>query len=116
MPIQLSDSQLNKKIEFLNRISAFAVLLFRPGTEEMFSGDANKQRFKDMRFAWHDRVEKERLSLAKFLIDQLELNEVAFDDGISSLEAQIDQINNEVAFLQLLDKTLKLLVRIIAIA
>ncbi len=110
-----SASELNKKIEFLNKISAFDVLLFGPGTEEAFSGDAYKQRFKDLRYEWHKLVQKSQIGIARFLIDELERNQDAFEAGISYLEQQIQQLNDDVAFLELLDNTLKLVSRIVVL-
>ena len=113
MSLPLSPSQFNKRIEFLNRISTFDVLLFKPGIEDMFSNDVNRQKFNDLRFAWHKSVANEKISLAEVLINELESTEADFKAGISSLEAKIQQINDEVAFLQLLDKTLKTLLKVV---
>lgn len=108
-----SDSEINKKLELLKEISATQAKLFSPGIESRFPDEEQKKKFKRFRLKWSMFVETVEIDIATVLVDELENNQVAFEDGIKAINEKIQEIDDTVGFLNLLERGLNILGRII---
>jgi len=108
-----SNSEINKKLEFLKEISAIQAKLFSPGIESRFPDEEQKKKFKRFRLKWSMFVQTVEIDIATVLVNELEKNQVAFEDGIKAINEKIQVIDNTVNFLNLLERGLNILGRII---
>jgi hypothetical protein len=108
-----SNSEINKELEFLKEISAIQAQLFSPGIESRFSNEEEKKQFKRFRLKWSLFVGTVQIDIATVLVNELEENQVDFKDGIEAINEKIQDINDTVDFLNLLERGLNILGRII---
>ena len=108
-----SNSEIDKKLEFLKEISAIQANLFSPGIESRFPDEEQKKKFKRFRLKWSLFVQTVQIDIASVLVDELENNQVAFSDGIKAINEKIQEIDDTVGFLNLLERGLNILGRII---
>lgn len=108
-----SNSEIDKKLEFLKEISVIQANLFSPGIESRFSDEEQKKKFKRFRLKWSMFVQTVEIEIATVLIDDLENNQLAFEDGIKAINEKIQEIDDTVGFLNLLERGLNILGRII---
>lgn len=106
-------NQDKKRLEFLKEISLVKARLFRPGIESEFVPDERKKKFKKLRLEWSRYVETVQIDILTVLVDRLEENESAFEEGIRSIETEIQEIDNAVEFLKSLERGLEILGRIV---
>ena len=105
--------EIDKKLTFLKEISGIQAKLFSPGIESTFSNEEEKKKFKKFRLKWSMFVQTVEIDIATVLVDELETNQVAFENGIKAINEKIQGITDTVQLLNLLEKGLNILGRII---
>lgn len=108
-------SELNKRLEFFKKIKETQVKLYRPGIESQFSPN-EVGKFQEYRRKWRHYVEAVQEDIATVLVERLKQNETAFETGIEAINQEIQQINDTVSFLNLFERTIGTLGRIIKLA
>lgn len=108
-----SDTEIRARLDFLREISLIQAKLFRPGIESEFPDEDQKKKFKIFRLEWSRYVQRVEIDILSVLVDQLEENRNAFEAGINSINQEIQEIDDTVGFLNLLERGLKILERII---
>lgn len=108
-----SNSEINKKLEFLKEISVIQANLFSPGIESRFPAEDQKKKFMRFRLKWSMFVQTVEIDIATVLVNELEKNQVDFKDGIKAISEKIQEIDDTVGFLNLLERGLNILGRII---
>ena len=111
----VSNTNINKQLEFLRNISEIKVKLFRPGIESEFSDQEQKKQFNEQRLKWSNFVNQVEINIAAVLVDRLEQNEAAFEAGIEAINQEIQEINDTVGFLNLFKSTIATLGRIVTL-
>lgn len=111
----VSNTKIDKQLEFLRNISEIKVKLFRPGIESKFPNREQKKQFNEQRLKWSNFVNQVEIDIAAVLVDRLEQNEAAFEAGIEALDREIQEINDTVAFLNLFKSTIVTLGRIVTL-
>lgn len=101
-------------IKFLKKIEETKEKLYQSGIENKFPDDQIEQ-FKDYRRQWTIYVEKARLKHFSELVEQLKQNEADFEVGIEAINREIQEINDTVAFLDLVGRTIATLGRIVTL-
>ena len=109
-------SELNKRLQFLQKIKETQVKLSRPGIESKFSSSNEIEKFQEYRRKWKHYVETVEIDIATVLVDRLKQNEADFEAGIEAIDREIQQINDTVGFLNLFGRTIGILGRIIKLA
>lgn len=108
-----SNAEIKERLEFFKEISLVQAQLFRPGIESEFPDDEQKKKFKRFRLEWSRHVQIVQIDIATVLVNQLEKNQSAFEDGINSINQEIQEIDDTVGFLNLLERGLKIIGRIV---
>lgn len=106
---------LSQLQEFLDEISAIQNLLTTPGILGKFPDEQQKKQFKKFRIEWKKLVNQTRIDLASILVSELQANEVELNKGIDAIAQEIQQLDDTVAFLNLLGKTIEILQKIIIV-
>ena len=109
----ISNTNINKQLEFLRNISEIKVKLFRPGIEDEFPDREQEKQFNEQRLKWSNFVNRVEIDIAAVLLDRLEQNEADFEIGIEAINQEIKQLNDTVAFLDLFGRTIATLGRIV---
>ncbi len=104
---------LSQLQEFLDEISAIQNLLTTPGILGKFPDEQQKKEFKQFRLEWKKLVNQTRIDLASILVSELQANELELNKGIDAIVQEIQILNDTVAFLNLLGKTIEILQKII---
>ena len=110
-----SNSDIKTRLEFLQEISLIQAKLFRPGIESEFPDEEQQKKFKKFRLKWSMFVQTVDIDIATVLVDKLEENQSAFEDGIEAINEEIQEIDDIVGLLNLLERGLNILGRIITI-
>ena len=97
-----SNSDIKARLEFLREISLIQAKLFRPGIESEFTDEEQKRKFKKFRLKWSMFVQTVEIDIATVLVNKLEENQSGFEAGIQAINAQIQEIDDTVGFLNLL--------------
>lgn len=108
-----SNADIKARLEFLKEISLVQAKLFRPGIESEFTDEEQKKKFKKFRLEWSRYVQTVEIDILSVLVNQLEENQPAFEAGIEAINQEIKEIDDTVGFLNLLERGLNILGRII---
>ena len=110
-----SNSDMKARLKFLQEISLIQSELFRPGIESEFTDEEQKKQFKKFRLKWSMFVQTVEIDIATVLVNKLEENQSGFEAGIQAINVEIQEINNTVGFLNVLERGLNILGRIVTI-
>ncbi|MEL4895020.1 hypothetical protein [Crocosphaera sp. Alani8] len=110
---EIETKLIEARLEFLKEISRIQSQLYTPGIESRFQDEQEKRKFKLFRLQWSMYVQRVEIDILSVLVDKLEENESAFKSGIEAINGEVQNINNTVGFLNLLERGLKILERII---
>lgn len=102
----------NKTLEFYRKIKETEVELYKSGIESEFS-DKDRSIFQDYREKWRRYVDTVERDIATVLVERLKQNEADFETGIKAINQEIQEINDTVAFLNLFERTIATLGRIV---
>ena len=101
-------------IDFFQKIKEIQVELYRPGIESKFTPN-EIEKFREYRRKWRNYVETVQINIATVLLDRLKQNETAFETGIEDINREIQEINDTVSFLNLVERTIGTLGRIVTL-
>ena len=104
----------DEREEFLDKIQDIEGKLYRPGIESKFP-PKDLKKFKEYRGKWSHYVETVRINILADLVERLKQNETAFEIGIEAINREIQEINDTVSFLNLFERTIGTLGRIITL-
>ena len=113
---QNSNFALNPREEFLDKIKDIEKRLYQPDIESKFSSnELELRKFKKYRGQWTIYVETVKNETLGELVERLEQNETHFEAGIEAINQEIQNLNNTVSFLNLFERTIGILGRIITL-
>jgi hypothetical protein len=111
-PPTIAQSQ-KKAIEFFQMIKEFEVKLYAIGIENRFPDPDELIKFKKFRLQWSFFVDEVQIDITSVLVNQLQQLEKPFEDGIKSLEQEVEDLKNTVDFLNLLGNVLGIIGKIV---
>lgn len=101
-------------IDFFQKIKEIQVELYRPGIESKFPSN-QLEEFQEYRRKWRNYVETVQKDIADDLVARLKQNEADFEAGIEAIDREIQNLNNTVSFLNLFERTIATLGRIVTL-
>ena len=105
----------DKRLEFFEKIKEIQVKLYQPDIESKFPPNEIEE-FLEYRRQWRNYVETVELDIATVLVERLQQNETYFKAGIEAINQELQEINDTVGFLNLFERTIGTLGRIIQLA
>ncbi|MBD2438279.1 hypothetical protein [Nostoc sp. FACHB-110] len=109
----VSNIDIKKQLDFLKKISSLEEKLYQSGIEDEFTNPEQKKEFIKHRQKWTIFVNKVKNNIGAVLVNKLEQNEQGFEDGIKTINQEIQAINDTVGFLGILSRTIDIVENIV---